>query len=175
MSKYGHRTINWLESIVNKLGGEEAGDAFLRGELAVQAIRRLLAISRAGNSVYTGTGLVTWLGRKNGDGFSGEPQRDPRSLAFTEIDIEKIQFKSYLDVEEGETVITGENRWKALRWLYDNRKVAWMEFPEVLRFSYGFRCFLYLCRNVGGSWSWFYGLLDSVRYASRPAAVLEGK
>jgi hypothetical protein len=35
MSKYGHRTINWLEAIVNKLGGEEAGDAFLRDELVV--------------------------------------------------------------------------------------------------------------------------------------------
>ena len=35
MSKYGHRTGNWLESIVNKLGGEEAGEAFLRDELTV--------------------------------------------------------------------------------------------------------------------------------------------
>ena len=35
MSKYGHRTHNWFESIVNKLGGEAAADAFLRGELTV--------------------------------------------------------------------------------------------------------------------------------------------
>jgi hypothetical protein len=35
MSKYGHRKGDWLEAIVNKLGGEEAGDAFLRGELTV--------------------------------------------------------------------------------------------------------------------------------------------
>jgi len=35
MSKYGHRTMNWFEAIVNKLGGEEAGDAFLCDELIV--------------------------------------------------------------------------------------------------------------------------------------------
>ena len=35
MSKYGHRTHNWFESIVNKLGGEEAADRFLRDELSV--------------------------------------------------------------------------------------------------------------------------------------------
>lgn len=35
MSKYGHRTVNWFEAIVNKLGGEEGAEAFLRGELVV--------------------------------------------------------------------------------------------------------------------------------------------
>ena len=35
MSKYGHRPINWFEAIVNKLGGEEAAERFLRGELAI--------------------------------------------------------------------------------------------------------------------------------------------
>jgi hypothetical protein len=35
MSKYGHRKLDWFESIVNKIGGEEAADRFLRGELAV--------------------------------------------------------------------------------------------------------------------------------------------
>lgn len=35
MSKYGHRTGNWHEAIVNKLGGEEAADRFLRGENTV--------------------------------------------------------------------------------------------------------------------------------------------
>ena len=36
MSKYGHRTINWFEAIVNKLGGEEAAEQFLQGRLVVQ-------------------------------------------------------------------------------------------------------------------------------------------
>jgi hypothetical protein len=35
MSKYGHRTQNWFEAIVNKLGGEDKAEAFLRGELLV--------------------------------------------------------------------------------------------------------------------------------------------
>ena len=39
MSKYGHRPINWFEAIVNKLGGEEAADRFLRGELVVVEAR----------------------------------------------------------------------------------------------------------------------------------------
>jgi len=33
MSKYGHKTLNWFEAVVNKLGGEEAAEMFLRGEL----------------------------------------------------------------------------------------------------------------------------------------------
>lgn len=35
MSKYGHKTVNWLEAIVNKLGGEEKAEAFLRGEIEI--------------------------------------------------------------------------------------------------------------------------------------------
>lgn len=35
MSKYGHRPHNWFEAIVNKLGGEEAANRFLAGELVV--------------------------------------------------------------------------------------------------------------------------------------------
>ena len=35
MSKYGHKMGNWFEAIVNKLGGEEGADQFLRGETAV--------------------------------------------------------------------------------------------------------------------------------------------
>jgi len=35
MSKYGHRSHNWFEAIVNKLGGESDAERFLRGELVV--------------------------------------------------------------------------------------------------------------------------------------------
>lgn len=172
----------------------------LFGNADIVVVRRLLTISRAGNSAYTGTGLATWLGKKVGDGLSGEPQRDPRSLALSEIDIEKIQFKHYIDLDEGETVITGENRVKAiktsgdigldaqigwdlykengqksLRWLYNNRGVFWMEFSEVLRSSLGYRYFLYLYRNGDGSWNWDYNCLDSDRNVSNPAAVLSNQ
>lgn len=37
MSKYGHKPHNWFEAIVNKLGGEDAADRFLRGELVIKA------------------------------------------------------------------------------------------------------------------------------------------
>lgn len=35
MSKYGHKTHNWFEAIVNKLGGEEGAERFLRGEVTL--------------------------------------------------------------------------------------------------------------------------------------------
>lgn len=38
MSKYGHRPINWFESIVNKMGGEEKAEEYLRGELGLVAM-----------------------------------------------------------------------------------------------------------------------------------------
>jgi hypothetical protein len=40
MSKYGHRTHNWFEAIVNKLGGEECAEKFLRNELVVSEVIR---------------------------------------------------------------------------------------------------------------------------------------
>ena len=35
MSKYGHRPHNWFEAIVNRLGGENGAEAFLRGDLVI--------------------------------------------------------------------------------------------------------------------------------------------
>ena len=35
MSKYGHKTINWFESVINVVGGEERAEALIRGELMV--------------------------------------------------------------------------------------------------------------------------------------------
>lgn len=35
MSKYGHRTGNWFEAVVNKLGGEKAAEEFLSGKKVV--------------------------------------------------------------------------------------------------------------------------------------------
>lgn len=40
MSKYGHKSINWFEAIVNKLGGEAQAEKFLRGEIAVSESAR---------------------------------------------------------------------------------------------------------------------------------------
>lgn len=41
MSKYGHRPHNWFEAIVNMLGGEEAAEKFLRGELVVSYLEHV--------------------------------------------------------------------------------------------------------------------------------------
>lgn len=55
-NKYGHRTYNWFEAIVNKLGGEEAAERFLRGEPTViekvveavsNLITRLIKVNRS--------------------------------------------------------------------------------------------------------------------------------
>lgn len=35
MSKYGHRTGDWHEAVINMLGGEEGADRFLRGGITV--------------------------------------------------------------------------------------------------------------------------------------------
>lgn len=46
-NKYGHRTLNWFEAIVNKLDGEEGAERFLRGELVLKASDLLKQIATA--------------------------------------------------------------------------------------------------------------------------------
>ena len=41
MSKYGHRTHDWFEGLVNKMGGEDRAEMFLRGELTISEPPRL--------------------------------------------------------------------------------------------------------------------------------------
>jgi len=41
MSKYGHRNMDWFEGVVNKIGGEEGAERFLRGELVVSEPSRV--------------------------------------------------------------------------------------------------------------------------------------
>ncbi|MBI2035667.1 MAG: hypothetical protein HYT12_03210 [Candidatus Liptonbacteria bacterium] len=45
MSKYGHREHNWFEAIVNRLGGEEAAESFLRGELEVKEVEAFFRVT----------------------------------------------------------------------------------------------------------------------------------
>lgn len=40
MSKYGHLPINWFEGLVNKIGGEETAQAFLRGEYILTPVAK---------------------------------------------------------------------------------------------------------------------------------------
>lgn len=87
MSKYGHRNGNWFEAIVNKLGGEDAADRFLRGELAVSKPDR--AWREQDGVIYLtvtsdGTTGVQWIERleKRGDRVSDYAKSVLRSKDF---------------------------------------------------------------------------------------------
>lgn len=72
MSKYGHRPHNWFEAVVNKLGGEERAEAFLRGELVVSAPVR--AWREENGVIYfsvtsDGTTGENWIKRLERNGF----------------------------------------------------------------------------------------------------------
>lgn len=56
MSKYGHRPLHWFEAIVNKLGGEERAEAFLRGDLVLKPADRFHLIWK---TIKLGTGPKT--------------------------------------------------------------------------------------------------------------------
>lgn len=72
MSKYGHRQLDWLEAIVNKLGGERGAERFLRGELVVSEPARQW---REENGVIyfsltsDGTTGEEWISRLEKSGF----------------------------------------------------------------------------------------------------------
>jgi len=72
MSKYGHKPGNWFEAIVNKLGGEEAADAFLRGETTVCVPDRFWR-EQDGIIYFTvasdGTSGEDWITRLEGNGM----------------------------------------------------------------------------------------------------------
>ncbi|MCR4322763.1 MAG: hypothetical protein NUV61_01615 [Candidatus Azambacteria bacterium] len=72
MSKYGHRSHNWFEAIVNKIGGENAADSFLRDELSVSEPIR--SWREEDGVIYfsvtsDGTTGEDWIGRLEGNGF----------------------------------------------------------------------------------------------------------
>lgn len=121
-------------------------------------------------------------------------EEDETALKLTEIDFSKVRFESGL--KKGESVITGEEKLKRLKrlgirhdakvgetlyeeqgqatlgFLYDTYGITWMELAgTVLRNSYGDRYFLYLYRNVDGSWSWDCYWLDVHRYAGNVSPV----
>lgn len=72
MSKYGHKPHNWFEAVINKLGGENRADAFLRGELVVSEPNRSWW-ERNGIIYFTvtsdGTTGEEWIARLESQGF----------------------------------------------------------------------------------------------------------
>ncbi len=75
MSKYGHRPHNWFEAIVNKMGGEEGAERFLRDELVLSEPVRSW---REDNGVIyfsvtsDGTTGEEWITRLEAKGFRVE-------------------------------------------------------------------------------------------------------
>jgi len=72
MSKYGHRPHDWFEGLVNKMGGESAAEAFLRGELTLSVPTR--AWRESEGVIYLsvtsdGTTGPDWITRLEGKGF----------------------------------------------------------------------------------------------------------
>ena len=87
MSKYGHKTGNWFEAIINKLGGEDGAEQFLRGETAVCVPDRCWT-ERDGVIYFTvvsdGTTGEDWITRLEGKGkrLSNEAKFVLRSREF---------------------------------------------------------------------------------------------
>ena len=42
-SKYGHLNRNWFDAVINKMGGEEGANAFLRGEFILTPVAKAVA------------------------------------------------------------------------------------------------------------------------------------
>ena len=113
-------------------------------------------------------------------------EEDKNTLKLTTVDFSDVRFESGL--KEGEQTIDGEEKLKrlkrlgirldakcgqtlyeekgqaTLRWLYDTYRITWFELSgTVLRYSDGYRYFLYLRRGDDGSWGWAYLWLDNDR------------
>ncbi len=123
-------------------------------------------------------------------------ERDERSLVLTEIDLSNVLFETML--QEGETVITGEEKLKRLKaskcirldakifqTLWENQYFipeSWKEKVNgntryiffdgtILRHPSGYRCVLFLCWD-DGEWNWSHRWLNYNWGVSRSSAVL---
>lgn len=145
---------------------------------------------------FLGAGWTIWKGPANSDGLTGEEDQDQRSLALTELDLSKIQFRDML--KSGESYVNGEEKQKRLakaghirldakifQSLCENQthiSAAWKE-PiggntwytyfdgTILRSPNGLRYVLCLYWS-GGRWYWGCGYLRCDWGAIRPSAVL---
>jgi hypothetical protein len=137
-----------------------------------------------------------WLGPKDGDGLTGEPNQDLRALALKEFDPAKAVLLTGL--EEVETVVTGEKKlerfakgkeipvddqtlWtlynengqKTLEWMNKYLGATWLEASgTVLLHPNGRRFSLCLCRKTDGGWGWLCNWLGGDQSASNPSLGL---
>ena len=147
-------------------------------------------------SKFIGEGWTIWRGPTDGDGLTGEEDQDPRSLALTELDITRIQFKDML--KSGESYVNGEEKQKRLaqaghicldarifQTMWENQHLIPAIYKEPiggntrctyfdgtkLRSPGGDRCVLSLYWN-GGRWRWGYSWLDRDWRGRSPSVVL---
>lgn len=173
MSKYGHRPHDWFEAIVNKLGGEEGAEAFLRDELTIKPTEHILATIPGFKPAYFfGKG---WKVIK--------AESDHRAAALTSVNFAEVSCETFL--KKGESNITGEEKlkrlkesgkirlgaetffalrqeddYKTLEWLYKEKGVSCLDFfGTVLRSSNGSRYVFFLVRSSRGRWEWGYSWL----------------
>jgi len=137
---------------------------------------------------FFGESWSIWKGPIDGDGLSGEEDIDSRSLALSQIEINKFLFETCL--KEGENSITGEQKLLHLKekpnfirfggnvffefWLdyqakkensfleqvYKKYKITYLDFfGTILRGPGGDRNVLCLYRNDDGQWSCLYDWL----------------
>jgi hypothetical protein len=147
---------------------------------------------------FISQGWTIWRGPKDGNGLEGEEEQDARSLALTELDLDRILLEAHL--KNGETSTTGEERIKrlnaanrikldakAFQTLWESRHELPERFKQktngnttfifcdgtVLRSPDGHRFTLYFCWNaVNRKWNWYYLWLGSDRGVNNPSACL---
>lgn len=109
-----YATMDWgtMEAVVNKLGGMDGVQKFLRGDLEVReqpkevvSASGIITIDRTtpfdpAKFKGLGKGWTIWKGPASGDGLEGEEDQDSRSLAIAELDLSKIRLEHMLTEDE---------------------------------------------------------------------------
>ena len=193
--------VNWDELDGDRL--QEEIISLKPGEFG----RRFTAFLKSGGRIIVGEVKVVKIDRSqpfNPTEFMEEKgwtikEQDKRSLAFTDLDLTKVQFKTMF--KDGESSITGDEKLsrlkaaghirldaKVFQTLWENKKLipeSWKKKIDgkvhyiffdgtILRSPYGDRCVLSLCwrRRYGGMWCWAYRWLISDWDHGSPSAVL---
>lgn len=178
--KYSELNLGQVEAIVNKLGGMDGVQRFLRGELTVSAKLTHLPINRS-----TPFNSEKFIGK----GWKIK-EEDTTSLALNELDLTKVSLETMLRPDESS--VKGEERLRRLKesnfirldakifqTLWENKATipeSWKEWVvffdgTILRDSFGDRCILSLYR-YNGKWYWSCYRLNGDFSFVGPSAVL---
>ena len=164
--KYGNLTLGQVEAIVNKLGGVDGVQRFLRGDLMVFAKSvPLIPINRS-----TPFNPKKFIGK----GWTIE-EEDTRSLALNELDLTKVSLETML--RPGESSVKGEEKLrrlkesnfirldaKILQTLWENNTAIPESWKEQVIFFDGTILCDSLCDRCIPSLYWHNGKWDWVSY-----------